>query len=285
MKFIDICPYDLNINTDLIEKNITKKTKGILVINLLGNPSKISKIKKIAKKYNLLIIEDNCESLGAEINKKKAGTYGIMSTSSFYYSHHISTIEGGAILTDNLELFKILKILRAHGWTRDIISKKSKLTFEDKFNFVLPGYNLRPTEINAAIGIEQIKKLRRFIKYRRLNGNYISKKFKHLKKIYLQQENGISSWFGFGMILKPNAEISRDTLVKKLEDNGIETRPIVTGNFLKQKVTKKYFLNHRNVKLNNADYIDRNGFFIGNHQFDLRKKISKVVKIIVDLVE
>lgn len=284
IKFLDICAKDFNMDVNLIEKNITKKTKCILIINLLGNPNKIRQIKKIAKKYNLIILEDNCESLGAKIDKYKTGTFGIMSTSSFFYSHHISTIEGGAILTNNPELYRILKILRAHGWTRDIIKNKKNYSFEEKFNFILPGYNLRPTEINAAIGLQQLKKLKKFISNRVQNGNYIKRKFEILKNIYLQKENGSSSWFGFGMILRPTAKITRNKLVNLFEMNGIETRPIVTGNFLKQKVAKNYFLHNKKIKLKNADYIDKNGFFIGNHHFDLRKKIDKIINILEKVV-
>ena len=278
IKFVDVDLETLNFDLKKLKKSISKKTRLILAINLLGNSNDFTKIKKIIKNKNIYIIEDNCESLGAKYKGKKSGTFGIMSSTSFFYSHHMSTIEGGAILTNNKDLYKKLKILRAHGWIRDIIDKK-KLDFKNKFRFILPGYNLRPTEINGLIGNIQLKKLTSFVKMRRLNAKYFISKFKTIKNIIIQKEIGESSWFGFSIIIKNKAKIKREKIIKILELNGIETRPIVSGNFSNQEVCKFYNLS-KNLSLNNSEIIDKNGFFIGNHHFDMKKKIIFVFNIL-----
>jgi len=278
IKFVDIDIETLNFDLEKLKKSISNKTKIIFAINLLGNCNNFSVIKKLIGQKKILIIEDNCESLGAKFKKKYSGTFGIMSSTSFFYSHHMSTIEGGAILTNNNELYKILKILRAHGWVRDILDKK-KLNFNNKFRFVLPGYNLRPTEINGVLGNIQLKKLTKFIKVRRSNAKYFISKFKKLNNIIIQKEIGDSSWFGFSIILRKNAKIQRKKIIEIFEKNGIETRPIVSGNFSKQEVCKFYDLS-KNLSLTNSEIVDKNGFFIGNHHFDMRNKINYVFNLL-----
>jgi len=276
LKFIDIDIDTLNYDLIDLEKNINKNTKGILIINLLGNPNQYDKIKKIIKGKKIHIIEDNCESLGASFQNKKTGTFGVVGTNSFFFSHHISTIEGGMASTNNKEIYDIMKSLRAHGWTRDLdnknkIIKKNDNNFYEKFNFILPGYNLRPTEINGAIGLEQIKKINKFNKIRRYNAEVFIKLFKKDKNFYIQKEVGKSSWFGFSLIIK-NKKIKRDKLVKYLEENKIDTRPIASGDFTKKKVIK-YFNSIKKI-YKNASYVDKNGFFIGNHSTKIDKELN-----------
>ena len=190
--FVDISIDTFNIDPKKIERAITKKTKAIFAVNLYGNPCDFEEITKICKKNKLILLEDNCESLGAKYKKKMTGTFGLMSSFSFFFSHHISTMEGGMILTDNKELYQILLCLRSHGWTRSlprknlISKKKSKDIFYDLFNFVLPGYNVRPLEMSAAIGLEQLKKLNKIIKARRKNAVYFKKKISKLKNLKIQ---------------------------------------------------------------------------------------------------
>ena len=275
LKFIDVDLKTLNYDLINLEKNISKNTKAILIINLLGNPNKYDEIKKIIKGNKIHIIEDNCESLGASYQNKKAGTFGIIGTNSFFFSHHISTIEGGMASTNNKEIYDIMKSLRAHGWTRDLdeknkIIKKSNNSFYEKFNFILPGYNLRPSEINGAIGLKQIKKINGFNKIRRDNAKIFIKLFKEDDNFYTQEEIGKSSWFGFSLIIK-NKKIKRDKLVKYLEKKNIDTRPIASGDFTKKKVFK-YFDSDKNY-YKNASYVDKNGFFIGNHSTKIEKEL------------
>lgn len=284
--FVDISLETLNINEELIEKSISKKTKAIFVVNLLGNPANFKLINKIAKKYNLLVIEDNCESLGAVYNNKYTGTIGEMGSFSFFFSHHLQTIEGGMICTNNRNLYEIIVSLRAHGWLRDLpsnnsIYKKSGNNFKDSFKFILPGYNLRPSEINGAIGIQQLKKLNTFLKQRNRNAKAFKSLFGDSDYLTIQKEIGKSSWFGFGIVLKGKLKNKRDELIKLLNKKNIETRPIVAGNFLKNPVIK--FINHRKSgKMKNAEYIHKNGFFVGNDHRDLSSQLKILKKTIED---
>ena len=287
LKFVDVDLNTLNFDLDQLSKAISKKTKLIFAINICGNSNEFSKILKMIKNKNIILLEDNCESLGAKYNKKKTGTYGLMSSSSFYYSHHISTIEGGMISTNQKELYQILMSLRSHGWIRDLpsrneIKNKSKDNFKNSFSFLLPGYNLRSTEINAAAGIEQLKKLSFLIKQRRKNAYFYQKLFKDSKFI-LQKEIGYSSSFWLTFIIKKGFKIKRDSLIKKLKNAGVECRPIVSGNFIKNNVCK--YLNFKVYgKLKNADYISKNGFAIGNSHEDLSKNLKKI-KLFLDKIK
>lgn len=279
IKFVDIDEYTLNYDTKILKKAITKNTRAILCINILGNPNNYNEIKKIIKGKKIFLIEDNCESLGAKFNKTKVGNFGIASSFSTYFSHHISTIEGGMITTNNQEVYETILSLRSHGWTRDLgnknkLVKKKKDNFYEKFNFILPGYNLRPTEITAVLGIEQLKKLSKFIKIRKVNANYLKKILKNNKNIYIQNHLPGSSHFAFALIIKKNSKVKLIDLRKKLDHAGIEYRPIITGDFTRQIVTQKYFEYLVYGKLKNASHIDRNGLMFGNHHYDIRKKLN-----------
>ena len=282
--FVDIDLNTLNLNHGLIEKAITKKTKAIFAVNLLGNSCNYDEIKKISRKHSLYLIEDNCESLGSKYKNKYTGTFGIMGSYSFFFSHHLQTIEGGMIVTNDLNLYEILVSLRAHGWTRDLpeintIQNKKLDKFYDSFNFVLPGYNLRPGELNGAIGIEQLKKIKFFMKMRRLNAIFFKELFANDKNILIQSETGMSSWFGFSIILINKLANKRDDVIKFLELNNIETRPIVAGNFTKNPVIQ--YLDYRiSGKLTNADISDKQGFFIGNDHRNLREELSLLRSIL-----
>lgn len=279
LKFVDIDEKTLNINLSDLEAAITEKTRAILAVNLLGNPNDFTKLKQIIGGREILLLEDNCESLGAVFGNKKAGTFGLAGTFSSFFSHHISTMEGGVIVTNDEELYHIMLCLRAHGWTRDlpqtnkVCGTKSDNPFEESFRFVLPGYNLRPLELSGAIGREQLKKLPAFIKQRRANAEYFRDRLRPISWLNTQAETGESSWFGFAMILSNDSPIDRASLIKKLEEVGIERRPIVAGNIAKNEVMKWF-----NYELHNAlvyaDWVDKKGFFVGNHHYCLTNQID-----------
>ena len=205
----------------------------------------------------------------------------MMGTFSTFFSHHISTMEGGMIVTDDDELYQILLSLRAHGWTRDlpkhnlVCSAKSDDPFEESFRFVLPGYNVRPLEIEAALGRAQLKKLPAIIAGRQQNGRKFQMAMKDHPDLIIQQEVGESSWFGFSLIVKPEADLDRQELVERLTANGFEFRPIVAGNFIKNEVVR-YFDYEAPLPLKNADYIDLNGLFVGNHHYDISEAIERL---------
>ena len=276
----DIDRDTLNINLDELKNAITDKTKLILVVNLLGNPNDFNAIKTLIGDKNITLLEDNCESLGATFCGKQAGTFGLMGTFSSFYSHHIATMEGGCILTDDEEMYHILLCIRAHGWTRNLPKNnlvsgiKSDDPFMESFKFVLPGYNVRPLEMSGAIGIEQLKKLPNFINQRRKNAEYFVELFSEHPFLQIQKETGSSSWFGFSLILRDESPISRSDLTKILVENKIECRPIVTGNFLKNREVLEYFDYEIHGSMVNASYIDQNGLFIGNHHVDISQEID-----------
>ena len=286
VKFVDIDRNTLNMDLDKLEAAITDKTKAILSVNLLGNPNDYARMNEIIAGRDIFIIEDNCESMGATVDGKQAGTFGVIGTYSSFFSHHIATMEGGCVVTDDEELYHILLCIRAHGWTRNlpkfnkVSGEKSDDPFEESFKFMLPGYNARPLEMSGALGIEQLKKLPKFIEIRRDNAKLFQSLFNEHPFIDIQQETGKSSWFGFSLILNENSPYSRAELVKLLTANGIECRPIVTGNFLKNKEVLEYFDYEVSGSLEAAEYLDEHGLFVGNHQNDIEAEIKKLADIL-----
>ena len=250
-----------------------------MAVNLLGNPNDFGRIQQIIADRNIVLLEDNCESMGAKFAGKQAGTFGVMGGFSSFFSHHMSTLEGGLIVTDDEELYQILLSLRAHGWTRNlpkknlVCSDKSDDPFEESFRFVLPGYNVRPLEIEGALGIEQVKRLPSLIAARRENGKLLQAAMANHPDIIIQQEIGESSWFGFSLVIRPNSKLTRKDLVVKLNALGFECRPIVAGNFAKNEVLK-YFDSEVHGTLKNAEHIDQNGLFVGNHHYPIPEAVE-----------
>ena len=279
VKFVDINLENLNIDLQAFENAISEKTKLIFAVNLLGNPNYFDKILKICKQKEIILIEDNCESLGAEYNSKKCGSFGLLSSHSFFFSHHISTMEGGMVSTDDKELYYILKSLRAHGWTRDLpkksgLYKKNSDDFYEMFNFIIPGYNLRPLEISGAIGIEQVKKLDNFIKVRRENAKHFQNIMKKKKTIMIQKEIEKSSWFGFSLINLDDS-LTIENFRRKILNLGFEIRPVVAGNFTKNPVIE-FFDYEISGDLTNSNFLHKNGIFIGNNSVDIREQLDKL---------
>ena len=266
--FVDINLKNLSFDYDKLESAISSKTKAIFVTHLIGFPADINRIKEIIGDREILILEDCCESHGATIDGVKIGNFGIGSTFSFYWGHHLTSVEGGMICTNNEELYKLLLLKRSHGLARELPAKYHK-EFREKypdidfnFLFLTDGYNVRNTEFNAVLGLHQLKKLDQFIKIR--NDNYVKflKLLNPIKdKLHLQNIKGISS-FCLPFIFK--SDKYKIKLQKKLEENKIESRPIIGGNLLRQPCFKKYG-DYRDFK--NTEIIHNNGFYIGNNQF------------------
>lgn len=284
LKFIDIDLNTLNMDINILENAITDCTKAVFCVNLLGNPNDFNRIQQICKEHNLILIEDNCEALGGGITGKKLGTFGILGTYSTFYSHHLCTMEGGVTVTDDEELYHYLLCIRSHGWTRNLpkdslLYQKNEDEFYETFQFIMPGYNLRPLEIEAAIGIVQLKKMSNIIESRRKNAEFFIKRMSGLHNYLYQQETGNSSWFGFSVVLINQLKGKRDNLIKILRQNEIEVRPIVAGNFTKSPAVR--YLNYEIFgELKNADYIHENGFFVGNHSKDITSSIDGFLVIL-----
>jgi CDP-6-deoxy-D-xylo-4-hexulose-3-dehydrase len=284
IKFVDIDLETLNFDLDALEKAVTDKTRLIMAVNLLGNPNDFTRIRSIIGDKKITLIEDNCESLGATFEGKQAGTFGVMGSYSSFFSHHISTMEGGLISTDDEELHHILLSLRAHGWTRNlpkvnqVCSDKSDDPFKESFRFVLPGYNVRPLEMSGALGLEQVKKLPMLITERRKNAALLQAAMQDHPTVMIQQEIGASSWFGFSLVIRPGVGLTRDELLSKLNALGFEVRPIVAGNFAKNEVVK-YFNSEVSGELTNAEHIDGNGLFVGNHHYSIADAVRQLKSI------
>ena len=269
-KFVDIDLDSLNINLNDLKKKISKKTKAILIVHVLGNCVDMSELMRIVKKHNLILIEDTCESLGTKYKNKYLGTFGDFSSFSFYSSHQISSGEGGMICCKNSDDHEIIKSLRAHGWSRGLKNEKkiaaANKHLDSRFIFYNSGFNLRSTDIAASIGLNQFKDIDQFIKKRSINRDKILKIFKKKIKMmkylsFIDANNHVkASWFGIPILL--SKKINRNKFLKKIEKLGVETRPIISGNFLKQPSIKKYKLNTKS-NFKNSDIVNNHGFFIG----------------------
>jgi len=278
LKFIDIDIDTLNMDLDLAAAAIGPKTKAVFAVNLLGNPNDFRRLQALADEHGLLLLEDNCESLGGVFEDKQAGTFGAMGTYSTFFSHHISTMEGGVITTDDERLRQTLTSLRAHGWIRELpdqnfIHDKTGDPFEDSFCFALPGYNVRPVEMSGAIGIEQVKKIPMIIEERRRNGAYFVEVMSQVADIRLQKETGESSWFGFSMVLEGALAGRRREVGVALTAAGIESRPVVAGNFTKNPAMK-YLDAVVPETLPAADKVHYDGLFVGNRHYETRSSID-----------
>lgn len=279
--FVDVNLDTLNIDVDQVVEAITDRTKIIFAVNLLGNPADLVRLKQICDEKNIILLEDNCESLGAHIDDKKCGTWGLMGSFSFFFSHHLQTMEGGMVVTDDLKLAQMIKSLRAHGWLRDLpaenlVCNKIGDPFQDSFRFALPGYCVRPLEMSGAVGQMQLLKIPGQLEQREKNA--IQFRYAVARKDFIrrQQTNGYSSWFGFSVILEGVLTGKRSRVIEALGSVGIETRPIVAGNFVLNPVCK--MLNHRvHGELPNANKIHVDGFFLGNDGRDLGNNIADAI--------
>ncbi len=279
LRFVDVDRDTLNLDLDLVEAAITDRTKAIFVVHLLGNPCDMARLKDIADRHGLLLFEDTCESMGASLNGKSAGTFGAFGTFSTFFSHHICTMEGGVVVTDDEALYHTMLSIRAHGWLREQPSHShldnSVDEFTRLFRFVLPGFNLRPLEMEGAIGRSQLRKLPEFVRVRRENAVAFQKEFAGIPGVRLQKETGESSWFGFSLLLEGALAGRRANLVQCLRDSGVECRPIVAGNFLANPVMKH--LDHSIAGATPvAEEIDRSGLFIGNHHISSGQGLDRI---------
>lgn len=284
LKFLDVDLQTLNIDVTQLEKALTPKTRMVTAVNILGNPAALDVIRQFCDQHQLYLFEDNCESMGATLHGKSCGTFGDVNTFSTFFSHHISTMEGGVLVTNDEELYHLARCLRAHGWVRDL-PKDSKIftpaedDFYEAYRFILPGYNVRPMEISGAIGIEQLKKLDRFIEIRRENAEVFQELFKQDERFIIQQENGKSSWFAFTVILNPKYHLDRKKIMQALKAANIQYRIITGGNFLRHEVIK--YCNHECVgDIVNANIAHDHGFFVGNHPQDIKAEIKRFYQVL-----
>lgn len=275
LKFVDVDINTYNLSVDILKKSVTKKTKAVLFVSLLGNSIGLPDIYDFCEKNKITLIEDNCESFGTKINGKCSGSFGLLSSLSFYYSHQLPTVEGGAVLTDSRELYDTLLCLRSHGWTREL-SDDTHLhvesdKFKRKFRFTLPGYNLRMMEISSVFGLRRLDLWDETFERRHNNYKIFNNLFSDSNILKIQTVCDNASLFGFGAILSSN--INRLEFYEYLESNHIETRPIVAGNFVKNKALD-YMSFDNPGDLKNSDIIDDRGIFFGNCNKDLTQELN-----------
>lgn len=288
---VDVDLETFNINAEEIKKAVTDKTRAIMLVHLLGNPCDMDKITEIAKQYNLYIIEDACEAHGAEFGGRKVGSFGELATFSFFFSHHISTIEGGMVLTSNEELAELAKALRVFGWIRDLKDKdkivKKYKDIDPRYLFSNIGYNFRPTEIQGAFGIHQLEKLDKFIEIRRQNAKFWFENLREYENyllLHTEREGTKHVWFGYPITVKPATPFSREEIVNFLEAKGVETRPIMAGNIDEQPAIT-LFPYRKLGDLPNSRFIMRNSFFFGNHHGIGEEERKTIVNYVEEFVK
>jgi len=280
LRFVDVELDTLNIDVSKLEQALTPRTRAIVPVSILGNPAALDVIRAFADAHGLYVLEDNCESMDAELNGKKAGTFGDLNTFSFFFSHHISTMEGGMVLTDDLELGHLCRSMRAHGWTRDLphdtpLYERTASDHFEAYRFILPGYNVRPLEMEGAIGREQLKKLPTLTAARRKNMALFQELFAGDDRFIIQRENGVSSCFSFTIILNPAHNPDREKVFAALKEADIGFRIITGGCFLRHDVLKYYDYDTVGA-IENAFTAHDLGFFVGNHPFDLTPQIERL---------
>ncbi len=261
----------MTMNPNVAKQALSASTGAFMPVHLLGFPCNMIELMDLAEAKDLFVIEDACGAHAAEASGRKVGSFADFSTFSFFFSHHITTIEGGIVLTNNEEFCNLARSLRAHGWIRERTDRediaKRYPCMDKRFLFINTGFSFRPTEIQGPFGIHQIEKLPRILQARRDNAQYRSRRLSKFADflIFLLETRGIRpAWFGYPITIKPSAPFSRDALVTFLESRGIETRPITAGNIAEQPAMK--FLNHKICgQLKNARMLTRNSFFFGNH--------------------
>jgi CDP-6-deoxy-D-xylo-4-hexulose-3-dehydrase len=268
---VDVDLDTFTIDPEAAARAIGPRTRAMLPVHLLGNACDMRALGALADRHGLVMIEDSCEAHGARFEGKAVGTFGAMGMFSFYFSHHISTIEGGMVVTDDGALADLARMLRAHGWIRDVKKRPTvaDAPIDERFLFVNLGYNLRPTELQGAFGIHQMPKLEPYIKIRRDNVEHwnaaLRRHARWLRECPGRDTAGSRSvWFGYPITVRPEAPFTRDALVEFLEGRGIGTRPIMAGNFRDQPAIRLF--PHRVAgSLERAEHVMRQSFFIGNH--------------------
>ena len=292
---LKVVPVDIELDTlnvsskKLIEKLNKFSIKVLFLTNLLGFCDDIDEIKKVCDKKKIILIEDNCESLGTLYKGKKLGNFGLASTFSFYVGHHLSTIEGGAVCTDDEELETMLQIVRAHGWDRNLTEEKQlkirnkfkvDSTFYSRYTFYDLGYNLRTTEINGFIGNTQLGYIDEIIRKRRDNFFTMAKPiYERIDRYYCIKYDHIDFLSNFAVPVICRSQAIRDKLVKKCR-NKIEIRPIVGGDMTVQPFFGKYMPDFMHIiKNSNAKLVHEQGLYFGNNPDLTKKEMSEIIKI------
>jgi len=294
--FVDVDAVTMNVNVDKLANyfNANPDIIAMFAVNVLGCPSDLVGLVDLCLEHDVILFEDNCESLGATYaHGKRAGTAGWFGTSSFFYSHHISTIEGGMIVTNDDAIAATCRSLRAHGWLRDsdmdamyeatqeqCFDRDQYDDFKFAFTFATQGYSVRPTDVSAAIGREELKHLPSYLHARAVNRAKFRKKFDNHPDVMIQRKShmfDMPSWFGLAMVTRGKLTHRRMRLYDELKKRGIASRPIIAGDFTRQPVMRRLrpdqdfkIAPHLFLSSSGTDYIDKHGLYVGcfNHIMD-----------------
>jgi CDP-6-deoxy-D-xylo-4-hexulose-3-dehydrase len=267
VRFVDVDPATLNVSVEELERRVTPATKAIFLVHVMGNPCEMDRILAFAKKRGLLVVEDCCESLGSEWEGRKVGNFGAGSAYSFFFSHHMTTMEGGMVTTDDPDAADRLRVLRAHGWLRNVEESHVHLEgcgIDPRYAFVNWGFNLRPTDLQAGFGLEQLNRLPGFTE-RRLA--LAARFFGYIDGVPCLSRPAVSPkaspiWMSLPVVLDDDAPFTRDEITRWLEDEGVETRPIIAGNLQRQPVAKLFDC-FTDESFPGADRVHERGFYVG----------------------
>ena len=282
VRLVDTDPQNLNMDMNDLESKIGSRTRAISLVHLMGNPCDMDRVVALCRKYDLVLIEDCCESLGAKFRGKAVGTFGIAGSFSFFFSHHITTMEGGMIICGDQSLSDLFRLLRAHGWARNTkyMHVESQDDMDPRYMFLNLGFNVRPTELNAGFGSAQLRRWPAFLAQRLQNvTNFQSYLNSHRDLMYLMQvlPDAECSWFALPIMLTPECPFKKADFLAYLEGQGVETRPIVAGNLARQPVCQLY-PELQEANLPGADAIHELGFYLGLHPFEAKSNLDRLAE-------
>lgn len=284
LRFVDVDLDTLNMDVSQLESALTPRTRMVVGVSILGNPAPLDVMRAFCDAHGLIFFEDNCESMGASLTGRPCGTFGHVNTFSTFYSHQISTMEGGLLLTDDTEIDHLARAIRNHGWTRDVPAGSSLFVpggdeFVEAYRFVVPGYNVRPLEVCGALGLVQLQKLDAIVETRRENAALFVRLFGGDPRFIIQREHGRSSWFSFTIVLHPSLEVPRARVLDALRRAGIEFRMVTGGCFLRHDAIR-FFDYDTAGEIINANLVHDRGFFVGNHPRDLSAELHRLREVL-----
>ena len=286
-RLVDVDPRTMNVDIQDLKLKISSDVKALFLVHLMGNPADMDAIQEICKDNDLYLLEDCCESIDAKYGDEFVGNFGVGASFSFFFSHHITTMEGGMILTKDPEFAHRMRLLRAHGWARHIATTEEiEKGIDPRYTFVNWGFNVRPTELQAGFGIHQLRKLSEFNDLRNRNAKKLQavfSKFADLFSVMQVTEKGSCSWFAFPVLINKSAPFTREDLTSYLEKLGVETRPVVAGNIARQPGFKNLVPNF-DSSLPGADIIHEQGFYIGIHPVDYSTQIAELDEILKQFI-
>lgn len=284
---VDVDPATMNVDFSDLESKITPRTRAISLVHLMGNPVDMDRIRDLCERHDLLLIEDCCESLGAMWNGQYVGTFGVASAFSFFFSHHITTMEGGMILTQDRDFAERLRLLRAHGWSRNLVTPPDTTEgIDPRYTFLNWGFNVRPTELQAGFGIVQLGRVDAFQVARNRNAAAAQRRLEsHREWVSLMEvpAGADCSWFALPLLISEDSPISRDQLAAFLEERGVETRPVVTGNLARHPATNRFADVLATGSLPGADAVHERGLYIGIHPIESEVAMNRLFDLFDEL--